>query len=80
MLPKLSNAFAKRYWGGMLGTLTEDWREKHVEVEPATKTLERIRHVRSNGKQAHPETPVDSDDLPELPGKLGVGKIWGSAR
>ena len=35
------------------GRLTADWREEQPEVEPATLTLERIRHERSNGKQVN---------------------------
>lgn len=48
------------------GKLTEDWREEQPEVEPASLTLERIRHERSTGKQVN-TVPVDSDELPELP-------------
>jgi type I restriction enzyme, S subunit len=49
------------------GRLTEDWREKNPQIEPATLTLERIRHQRFNGKQLDTIAPVDSDELPELP-------------
>jgi hypothetical protein len=66
------HAILKRFRQAVLaaacsGRLTEDWREEQSEVEPATLTLERIRHERSTGKQVNTVAPVDSDELPKLP-------------
>lgn len=51
------------------GELTEDWRAKQKDLEPASKLLERIRQERKKllGKKYKEPEPVDTSDLPELP-------------
>lgn len=63
------------------GDLTRDWREQHLDVEPASALLERIRTarrrkweegLRSRGKDPRKvkyagPAPVDGDDLENLP-------------
>ena len=70
----------KRYKAAVLkaaveGKLTEDWRKKHPDVEPASKLLERILAERrqkweGKGKNKEPYAP-DTTDLPKLPERWG---------
>jgi len=51
------------------GDLTEEWRAKQRNLEPASKLLERIREERKKllGKKYKESGPLDTSDLPELP-------------
>lgn len=51
------------------GELTEDWRAKQKDLEPASDLLARIRTSRKNllGKKYKEPEPIDTSDLPELP-------------
>jgi type I restriction enzyme S subunit len=81
---KRAKANLKRYKAAVLkaaveGKLTEEWRKKHPDVEPADKLLERILAERrekwqGRGKYKEPAAP-DTTDLPELP----EGWMWTSA-
>ena len=73
---KRGKANLKRYKASVLkaaveGKLTEDWRKRHPDVEPASNFLERILLERrakwsGRGKYKEPETP-DATGLPSLP-------------
>ncbi len=75
---KRTKANLKRYKAAVLkaaveGKLTEDWRRRHPNVEPASKLLERIlaeRRAKWAGRAGH-STPVEPNisDLPELPNR-----------
>lgn len=57
------------------GSLTTEWREKHLDnLEPADKLLERIQKERKEklGKKYKEPIPVDTSDLSELP----EGWVW----
>lgn len=50
------------------GDLTADWREKNLDIEPASVLLERIRRVRRQHKAKNKELEeIDLAALPELP-------------
>ena len=51
------------------GELTEDWRAKQKDLEPASKLLERIHqeHKKLLGKKYKEPESIDTSDLPELP-------------
>lgn len=51
------------------GELTEEWRAKQKDLEPALRLLERIREGRKKlfGKKYKEPEPIDTSDLPELP-------------
>jgi len=73
----------KRYRQAVLkhafeGRLTEEWREIHREIEPASVLLERMKKERKkNTKGKFIEVPsVDLSDLPELP----EGWVWTRAQ
>jgi type I restriction enzyme S subunit len=75
---KRVKANLKRYKATVLkaaveGKLTEDWRNQHPDVEPASKLLERIlaeRRVKWNGRGKYKEpAKPDTSDLPPLPEK-----------
>jgi len=80
---KRVKANLKRYKAAVLkaaaeGKLTEEWRKKNPDVEPADKLLERILAERrekwqGRGKYKEPAAP-DTTDLPKLP----EGWVWGS--
>lgn len=78
---KRTKANLKRYKSAVLkaaveGKLTEEWRKKHLDIEPASKLLERIlieRRTNWNGKGKYQEaTRLDMNDLTDLP----VGWEW----
>jgi type I restriction enzyme, S subunit len=78
---KRVKANLKRYKAAVLkvaveGKLTEDWREQHPNVEPASKLLERILAERQESwpskKKVKEPFQVDTADLPFLP----KGWIW----
>ncbi len=81
---KRIKANLKRYKAAVLkaaveGRLTEDWRKRHPDVEPASKLLERILAERranwnGTGKYKEPDAPI-ANDLPSLP----EGWEWASA-
>lgn len=80
---KRVKANLKRYKASVLksavdGKLTEDWRNQHPDVEPATKLLERIlaeRRAKSKDKRKYIEpASLDIGNLPALP----KGWIWTS--
>ena len=73
---KRVKANLKRYKAAVLkaaveGKLTEDWREQHPDVEPASKLLERIlaeRRAKWSGKGKYGEPAVlETTVLPKLP-------------
>ena len=73
---KRTKANLKRYKAAVLkaaveGGLTEEWRNQHPNVDPASKLLERIlaeRRAKWNGKGKYKEPrPPDTSDLPNLP-------------
>jgi type I restriction enzyme S subunit len=73
---KRVKANLKRYKASVLkaageGKLTEDWRKRHPNVEPANKLLERIlaaRRAKWNGRGKYKEpTALATNDLPSLP-------------
>jgi len=73
---KRVKANLKRYKAAVLkaaveGSLTEDWRKQHPNVEPASKLLERIlaeRREKWNGRGKYKEpNALDTNDLPSLP-------------
>lgn len=77
---KRVKANLKRYKAAVLkaaveGKLTEEWRKKHPDVEPADKLLERIlaerRKAAGKGKYKEAVGP-DTSGLPELP----AGWVW----
>ncbi len=78
---KRVKANLKRYKAAVLkaaveGKLTEDWREQHPNVEPASKLLERIlseRRAKWSGRTgSSAQTQPDISSLPELPN----GWVW----
>ena len=75
---KRVKAHLKRYKASVLkaaveGKLTEDWRNQHLNVEAASKLLERIlaeRRAKWSGKGKYKEpTAPDTSDLPDLPNR-----------
>ena len=75
---KRVKANLKRYKASVLkaaveGKLTEDWREQHPNVEPASKLLERIlaeRRAKWNGRGKYKEpAKPGTNNLPSLPEK-----------
>jgi type I restriction enzyme, S subunit len=73
---KRTKANLKRYKAAVEGKLTEEWREQHPDVEPASKLLERIlaeRREKWNGKGKYSES--EQPDITGLP-KLPDGWIW----
>ena len=50
------------------GRLTEDWREKNTEIEPASVQMQNIQQNRTTKSKA-PFTPIATDELPNLPDK-----------
>jgi type I restriction enzyme S subunit len=54
------------------GRLSEDWRERHLHLEPANQLIEQIRmrrqaETQNSKKKVHESSPLDEPDLPDLP-------------
>ena len=60
------------------GELTEEWRESHKDLEPASVLLDRIHTERKKqlGKEYKATEPIDTSSLPELP----KGWLWTTVR
>jgi len=81
---KRVKANLKRYKAAVLkaaveGKLTEEWRKRHIDVEPASDLLKHILAERKKkweaehpGKKYKEPTPPDASKLPELP----EGWVW----
>lgn len=69
---KRVKANLKRYKAAVLkaaveGTLTEDWRKQHPNIEPASKLLERILAGRRREERLNEQDPLDATIFDQLP-------------